>query len=371
MQAKFYVVKQVSCPLPLRKTSIQNYDQFKHLNLADQNYGIPATIDALFGISIWIKILETGVIKSPDGLAAAQHTSLGWVIYQREIENYKPFGCVFHAAGAIKEEKLGDLSKLFQQFWEVENIPTERFLTSDERECEKIFENSHLRDKNGRYVVYLPFNEKIKLLGRSKSIALKQFFAMERKMERDDRFKIDYHKFIKEYEDLGHLTRVNETKENEYYTPHHGVRTSEKFRAVANSSCKTTTGISLNECQLVGPKLQGDLSNTLMRFRAYEVALTADIVKMFRQIEVHNEHKKYQKFMWRYSTDEPVGVYLLNRVAYGQAAAPYLAVKAMQQCALEYQHKYCSYCKKAASNSQSGAQMNQFYKRRKRLIFRR
>lgn len=74
-----------------------------------------------------------------------------------------------------------------------------------------------------------------------------------------------------------------------------------------------------------------------MKFRSFEIALTADIVKMFRQVEVHDNHEKYQKFLWRYTPDEPVGVYQLNRVAYGQAAAPYLAVKAMQQCAVDYQ----------------------------------
>lgn len=339
--AKFYVVKNVSCPLPQDKISMTKYDQFSNLELADPGYGIPGVIDALFGINIWIRILKTGVVKSPDGLAAAQQTALGWVIYQREIDEIpRPIGCVFHAVKSVKDEKLIDLSNLLQQFWEVENVITTQVLSIEERECERYFVETHTRTTDGRYVVHLPFKESIKQLGKSKSIALKQFYAMERKMQRNDYFKAAYTEFMQEYEQLGHLTKINETHEEGYYTPHHGVNTSGKFRVVANASCKTTSGPSLNECQLVGPKLQNDLANILMRFRSFEIAVTADIVKMFRQVEVHDDHKKYQKFLWRYNPEEPVGVYQLNRVAYGQAAAPYLAVRAMQQCALDYKDIY-------------------------------
>lgn len=244
-EAKFYVVKNVSCPLPQDKISIDKYDQISKLELADPDYGIPGTIDALFGINIWMKILKDGVIKSPDGLVAAQQTSFGWVIYQREIENIcRPFGRVFHIVKTIKDDKLTDLSQLLQQFWEVENVTTERLLSIEERECEKKFAETHSRNTEGRYVIYLPFNEKINLLGKSKSIALKQFHAMERKMMRNEDFKIAYTKFMQEYEQLGHLTKIHKTQEEGYYTPHHGVNTSGKFRVVANSSCKTTSGIS-------------------------------------------------------------------------------------------------------------------------------
>lgn len=44
--------------------------------------------------------------------------------------------------------------------------------------------------------------------------------------------------------------------------------------------------------------------------------------------------------MWRFTPDEPVRVYQFNRVIYGQAASPYLAVRAMQQCAHDYENQY-------------------------------
>lgn len=145
---------------------------------------------------------------------------------------------------------------------------------------------------------------------------------------------------MKEFRELGHLEKVTEKVESGYYTPHHGVVTSSKFRVVINASCKTSTGISLNECQLVGAKQQNDLANILMEFRSFEIALSVDIVKMFRQIEVAKAHRKYQKILWRYSANEPVGVYQFNRVIYGQAAAPFLAVRAMRQCAIDHADEF-------------------------------
>lgn len=153
---------------------------------------------------------------------------------------------------------------------------------------------------------------KINSLGKSKGIALRQFYATERKMARNEEFEESYQKFIKECVELGHLHKVKEAVEEGYYTLHHGVVTSQKFRVVLNASCKTTTGISLHETQFVAAKLQNDLANILMEFRNFEIALTADIAKMFRQIDVIKEDQKYQKILWRYSEQEPVDVYQFN-----------------------------------------------------------
>lgn len=51
--------------------------------------------------------------------------------------------------------------------------------------------------------------------------------------------------------------------EDGYYTPHHGVMSSGKFRIVFNASAKTSSGISLSETQYVGEKKQKDLASIL------------------------------------------------------------------------------------------------------------
>lgn len=77
-----------------------------------------------------------------------------------------------------------------------------------------------------------------------------------------------------EYEALGHMTRldkqVSET-DRSYYLSHHAVcresSTTTKLRVVFGGSTKTTTNISLNDAQWVGPTVQSDLFSILLRFR--------------------------------------------------------------------------------------------------------
>lgn len=131
-----------------------------------------------------------------------------------------------------------------------------------------------------------------------------------------------------------------EEHESGYYIPHHGVITAEKFRVVFNGSMKTTSGISLNETQLVGEKLQPDLFITLMNFRKYKYGITADIEKMYRQVLVHESDKQYQKILWRPNEQTPVKVYKLNTVTYGQACAPHCAIRALLQCAIDNEQNF-------------------------------
>lgn len=337
---QFLIVDEISQLLPNQKIDlISNNPEFQTLKRADPNYDTPNPINALFGIGVWIKIIKNGLIKSKDETIAAQNTHFGWILYacKDDTNNTKQKRIYHTTLDSLSESQL---NQILQRFWEVEDLPQAPTLTIPEQKCENIFRKGFSRNNDGRYVVYLPFTDKLNLLGKSKSIAIRQFLFMERKMQREPNFKINYINFIKEFEELNHLSKVENDKEEGYYTPHHGIISSSKFRVVFNASKPTTSGLSLNDCQLTGARLQKDLSLILMRFRFHEVALTADVVKMFRQIEVHDNHKKYQKIVWRNSPNESISVYQINRVVYGQAAAPFLAVRAMIQCAKDHADQY-------------------------------
>lgn len=140
LQAKFYVVDQISRHLPVDELSIDEYTEFANLKLADPTYGKTAQIDALFGINIWVKILGEGVKKSPDGLVAAQNTSFGWVIYRKEIDTAcQGSNYVFHNVKMEIDPNLIQLTNCLQKFWEVENLPVVKLFTPEEKECERIF----------------------------------------------------------------------------------------------------------------------------------------------------------------------------------------------------------------------------------------
>ncbi|XP_017477979.1 PREDICTED: uncharacterized protein LOC108367793 [Rhagoletis zephyria] len=120
---------------------------------------------------------------------------------------------------------------------------------------------------------------------------------------------------------------------NCYYIPHHAV--TSKFRVVFNASAPTSSGVSLNDVQLVGPALQDSLGSILLRFRRFRVAITADIEKMFRQVLVAPEHRDYQRIIWRESPADDIRVYRLKTITYGMACSPYNAVRTLQQCAYD------------------------------------
>ena len=59
-----------------------------------------------------------------------------------------------------------------------------------------------------------------------------------------------------------------------------------KIRAVFDASANSNSGVSLNDTLLVGPTVHPPLLNVLLRFRAHRVALTADVSKMYRAIQL-------------------------------------------------------------------------------------
>lgn len=106
------------------------------------------------------------------------------------------------------------------------------------------------------------------------------------------------------------------------------------MRVVFGGSAKTTTGISLNDALLVGPTIQADLFSLLIRFRQHPIVITGGIEKMYRQFLVRKEDRKYQRIIWNNQ------IYELNRVTFGLAAAPFLAIRCLHQLAIDEGSNY-------------------------------
>ncbi|XP_076384503.1 uncharacterized protein LOC143263363 [Megalopta genalis] len=133
-----------------------------------------------------------------------------------------------------------------------------------------------------------------------------------------------------------------------YYLPHHRVikmsSDTTKLRVIFDGSAVTSTGFSLNDTLHIGPKIQDDLLYILLRFRIHQYVITGDIEKMYRQFLVRPEDRKYQRILWC-DTDNCVKTYELNTVTFGLSAAPYLAIKCLQQLAQDEGHRLPSAAK--------------------------
>jgi len=193
-----------------------------------------------------------------------------------------------------------------QKFWEVKEVvkPKERRKYNvEESKCETHFLKTCSRETSGRFTLKLPFRNNIQQLGDSRFMATKRFYQMERKLNENPELKLEYVKFMREYQSLGHMTlstniNSHSTEHPQVILPHHPIIRNEssttRIRVVFDASLKTSSNISLNETLMVGPTIQDDLRRILMRFRIHQVVFTADIEKMYRQINVSENCQSYQ-----------------------------------------------------------------------------
>ncbi|XP_022206389.2 uncharacterized protein LOC111063008 [Nilaparvata lugens] len=152
---------------------------------------------------------------------------------------------------------------------------------------------------------------------------------------------------MKEYEELQHMEQITEPEANSsinYFIPHHAViketSSTTKVRVVFDASCKTTSGISLNDISIVGPTVQSSLMNKVLRFRSHTFVITADIEKMYRQINIKPEQHNLQLILWRNNPNENIKIFQLKTVTYGTASAPYLATRTLNQLAIDEREKF-------------------------------
>ncbi|XP_058817840.1 uncharacterized protein LOC131681145 [Topomyia yanbarensis] len=178
-------------------------------------------------------------------------------------------------------------------------------------------------------------------------MALRRFYALERRLNQHPDLKQQYSEFMSEYEDLGHCKEINEFNDpphiSKWYLPHHAVirpsNTTTKCRVVFDASAKVF-GLSLNDVMKIGTIIQSDLQSIILRFREPRYVLTTDIAKMYRQIVVDDCHTPLQRIFWRKDSSSVVRVLELTTVTYGTASAPFLATRALKQLSIDERDKF-------------------------------
>ncbi|XP_017797032.1 PREDICTED: uncharacterized protein LOC108570076 [Habropoda laboriosa] len=335
----FLTLPKIASLIPSQPIDRSTFKIPRNIKLADPNFYHPAPIEALLGVGTALSLLCIGQINisPPNGPDLyLQKTRLGWVIGGSTPATNPTRSTSCHTTTALQT----DIAK----FWEIEEGPQVQRLSKSEEACETHFCKNTKRDAEGRYVVALPFNGREQQLGESKSRATKRFLSLERKLQQEPETKQQYHEVMQEYIDLGHMSKVGtDQTTNGFYLPHHGVKkiTSQttKLRVVFDGSAETTTGISLNDALHTGPKIQDDLLYILLRFRIHQYVLTGDIEKMYRQIMVCPEDRRYQRVLWRDPNGE-IAAYQLNTVTFGLSAAPFLAIRCLKQLAEDEGHRF-------------------------------
>ena len=289
------------------------------------------------------QLLRDGTDTEP----IAQATHFGWVLSGPvRRRNQSSYISANHQTPIIQAEP--HLDHLLSKFWKTEEPEEEEpSLSVVEQQVENHFnDNIVYLPAESRYQVSLSRKPAMETLGASRPQALSRYLSNERSILRRDVWK-PFQDVIQSYIDLGHAEEVpaaEEPPQPHFYLPMHAVfkdsSSSTKLRVVFDGSAATTSGLSLNQALLVGPTIQPTLSNILIKFRAYPIALNADISKMYREVKLSSEDKDLHRFLWRASPNLPIKDFRMTRVTFGVSASPYLAVKTLQQTAADHGEDY-------------------------------
>lgn len=324
------VMEKVVGMLPQVQLSPEIRKLTNRLKLADDDFHTPGPIDVLLGTDVLGYLLSSQNLTLQPGGLVALATKLGFAVMGQVLPVPAPL---------IKEECLFGtaLSEAVQRFWEIEEPPTASRMSPEQEECELFYQNNTGRLRSGRFITRLPLLTHRPPLGASRMLAEKRLVSMERRMKRDTLFRQKYVDFMREYEDLGHMTvtSIDWRSLEHYFLPHHAVLKSpeSKIRVVFDGSAPTSTGVSLNQCLHAGPKLHRDITDILMNFRKHQVVFVADIRMMFRQTVIHPDDRQYQLILWRESSDQPILVYELNTNTYGLKSSPFISIRTLLELA--------------------------------------
>nr|XP_046468118.1 uncharacterized protein LOC124212274 [Neodiprion pinetum] len=337
-----YVLPRVTRSLPSCAAPKVRSDHVIDLTLAGPEFDKPRKIDMLLGADVYRELLLRSNRFGPPGTPVAQETIFGWILTGPTSTNPALSNKASSRVRAHHCSTESDLSELVRKFWELDELPTKEHLTEEEEKCESLFRGTTRRDETGRHVVRLPFGKDlVSCLGESHAFACRALVRSERRRESERQLGAEYSRFLSEYLSLGHMELAPVANAGacapRYYMPHHAVgrevQGASKIRVVFNASHPTSTGISLNDILLPGPKLQTDISAILTRWRRHRVVFAADIVKMFRQIHVAPEDCDLQRIVWRECPESPVQDFRLLTVTYGTTCASYLAIRTLQRLA--------------------------------------
>lgn len=344
------VLPQITASIPTQKIDDSKWLHLQNIPLADPTYNQPGPIDILLGTTIMDVLTSGKKLEGVAGTPSAYFTELGYVV-QGKVDIKSAFTVTTRptpppAAGLSVASHERPLFQM-QQFWDIEELPARAHWTPEEQAVEDHFVKNTVRLPNGRFQIKWPFSASPSLLGSSYQPALRRWLAMERRLQADPKLANDYHGQIEDYIKKGHLEPVPAEdlyKTPHFYIPHHAVfkasSTTTKIRIVFDASAKSSSGRSVNAILSPGPVIQAPLFDQLLRFRFKSIAMTADIVQMYRQISVAPSDRDFARIIYGRHPKEPLQYWRHTTVPFGFAPAPFEAVRCVHQVAKDEGHRF-------------------------------
>ena len=209
----------------------------------------------------------------------------------------------------------------------------------EDRDFLQIMDGDYRRTEDGSWVAPLPFRQNRPRLPNNKAQALKRAKALSSSLRRDPLKKQHFIPFMEGIISDGHAELAPPLKDGEecWYLPIFGVyhpKKPDQLRGVFDSSAKFN-GVCLNDVLLSGPDMNNNLLGILLRFRRGEVAVMADIQRMFYCFRVSEKHRNFLRFLW-YRDNCPNKVLVEYRMCvhvFGNTSSPAVATYGLRRTA--------------------------------------
>lgn len=316
----------------IRKIKL-NYPSFHDIELPQLN---DADVTVLIGADCPRLHLQKDFRFISDKEPSAVKTELGWVLLggKPSVNNIRSNRISTDIAQTIDVEK----------FWSIDTYgtvkkPDRLLMTKDEKQAYDILENS-INFKDGHYEVGMLWKDPKRVLTNNKPLATQRLLSLEKRFDKNPDKAKQYADTIKKYVELGHAKKLNPTEcetvsELTNYIPHHYV-IKPKFRVVFDATAKYA-GKSLNDYLLKGPDLLNNLVTVLLMFRNGQYSMSADIEKMFHQIQVKTEERDCLRFLWRENPNLVIDEYQMNVHLFGKNDSPCIANFSLKKSAKDQQ----------------------------------
>lgn len=210
----FLIVPKITGRIPVSFIKRDDLNIPTNIRLADPHFYVPGEINLLIGAELFYQLLCIGQIQLNQHGLTLQKTRFGWVLSGKVSSNKEGLN------NSMCNIAIDTLNNKVERFWESEDIPGTRFLSEQEKECERHFVKNTYRNDSGRYTVRLPFNQHKAELGDSYQNAQRRLYSLERRLIKNKQLYQEYTNFLTEYIKLGHMEEVDNVTsiEKTFYT---------------------------------------------------------------------------------------------------------------------------------------------------------
>ncbi|XP_050675974.1 uncharacterized protein LOC126972917 [Leptidea sinapis] len=138
-----FVLNKISNNLPSAKINTSCLSYLQNVTLADPEYNVPGHIDLLLGSEVFTEILRSNKVVGPPGYPDALETAFGFIIIG-SVENIQINNSVQkqNSICSFFTSTEDSLEHLVNCFWSLQEVPSAKYLSPTELQCENFFKNN-------------------------------------------------------------------------------------------------------------------------------------------------------------------------------------------------------------------------------------